>query len=212
MDAFMPTQARRNMAVRREFQVLSAISSEEDVFDNLLPVRDIISGLEGLLLCSEACTWPQDLVYEATWLEGCYTPRAVKDDPRLALGFHPYTETRWKYHSGVLRLSTQTTEGWISVIKRTKRAMMAYLEGIHLPEVDLCGVDLWKADLRGANLQGADLRGADLRRANLQGADLQGADLRGAKLLEANLLEADLRGADLWGALVEKATLQKAKT
>lgn len=80
-----------------KFQVLSTISSEADVFDNLLPVRRLETGEEGLLLCSHYCRWPEELIKRATWLEGCFTPGDYMNDPRLVLGAHPDDVTQWRH-------------------------------------------------------------------------------------------------------------------
>jgi hypothetical protein len=203
------------MSIRRLFGVITPVASEEDVFDQLLVVIDWSTKKEGLLLCSHECEWPPDLEAQATWLEGCYTPEAYRDDPRLALGYHPHTVTRWQVHQGLLRLSAQTTWEHVEVIRRTKNGAGAYLEkfigdGLNLSQVDFEEANLSKAGLTGANLSGANLRGANLYEADLGEANLRGANLSKANLGWAALYKADLTGANLRGANLSKANLQGA--
>lgn len=79
------------------FTVLSSASSEAEIFNCLVPVRRHDTGEEGLLLCSHYCRWPVELVPQATWLEGCYTPKRMEDDPRLLMGYHPHHLVSWSY-------------------------------------------------------------------------------------------------------------------
>ena len=189
------------MSVKRSFQVLVSLASEADVFDRLLPVKDMTTGEQGYLLCSHHCRWPEELVSQATWLEGCYTPETYRDDPRLVLGYHPTSPTRWNYREGVLRLSAQTPE---EVVRHRERELRrrGIAPGANLSGVDLSGAYLSGVDLSGANLEGASLRGANLSWANLSEANLVGADLHGA-----NLVGADLRGVDLSGAYLSGVDL-----
>jgi hypothetical protein len=107
----MSTQASRS------FQILSAsVCTDADVFDHLVEVKDLATGEEGLLLCSHYCRWPEELIAEATWLEGCYTPPQWARDTRLALGAHPNSITSWEVNkaSKVITLSAslkQVVEG-----------------------------------------------------------------------------------------------------
>jgi hypothetical protein len=223
------------MSIRRNFQLLVHITSEAEVFDQLLPVRDLRTGEEGTLLCSHCCQWPAELIPRATWLEGCFTPEAYRDDPRLALGYHPKSITRWKHREGILTLSTQSAEELAALEARRARQEAQRQEELRAREAraarvgpgavlrgaDLRGAPLWGADLQGADLQGANLQGAflveaDLQGANLQGANLRetelwGANLRGADLRDADLYEADLTGADLQGADLAGANLEGAR-
>ena len=81
----------------RRFVVLSqGINTSDDVFNSLVEVKDKESGEIGTLLCSHMCNWPQELISQATWLEGCKTPTKYKDEPRLALGYHPQQYTHWR--------------------------------------------------------------------------------------------------------------------
>jgi uncharacterized protein YjbI with pentapeptide repeats len=217
----LPSLKELTMSLRRKFAVLVELTSEEDVFDRLLPVRDVKTGEQGTLLCSHCCQWPEELIPQATWLEGCFTPEAYRDDPRLALGYHPKSVTRWKHREGVLTLSAQKEEELEAFEARQTREEARRQEEImdqaawvgpraDLTGADLRGADLRGADLQGANLQGANLRGADLWGADLRGADLQWADLQGAYLVGANLQGADLRGASLQGAEAWEANLTGA--
>ncbi len=190
------------MSVRRKFAVLVELASDEELFDRLLPVIDVRSGEQGTLLCSHCCCWPRELETQATWLEGCYTPEAYRDDPRLALGYHPRTPTRWDREKGILRLSAQTSEELLKTVLRTRRGARAALWGLGLAGADLAGANLRVVDLSGADLTGANLSGADLRRANLSGANLSGANLSGADLRRVDLRRVDLSGANLEGALL----------
>jgi uncharacterized protein YjbI with pentapeptide repeats len=193
------------MSIRRNFQLLVELASDEEAFDRLLPVRDVRSGEEGTLLCSHCCRWPPDLEAQATWLEGCFTPEAYRDDPRLALGYHPRTPTRWDGERGILRLSAQTSEELVKTILRTRQGASAALW-----EVDLSGADLRRANLSGANLREAGLHRANLASANLARADLSGADLSGANLSEGYLSGADLSGANLSEGYLSGANLSGA--
>lgn len=83
------------MKKQRTFKVLSDISSKEEVFNNLVEVRDLNSNEEGTLLCSHGCCWPEDKIPKATWLEGCYTPDSYRESEKLALGYHPQSLTEW---------------------------------------------------------------------------------------------------------------------
>ncbi len=203
------------MSLRRIFGVITPVASEEDVFDKILVVIDWKTKQEGLLLCSHECEWPPDLEAQATWLEGCYTPEAYRDDPRLALGYHPHTVTRWQVHQGLLRLSAQSTWEHVEVIRRTKNGAGVYLEkflgdGLNLSQVDFEKANLRRAGLYGADLSEANLRGADLSEASLGEANLRGANLRGANLQWAALYRANLQGANLAGADLSKANLRGA--
>jgi hypothetical protein len=80
----------------RRFVVLSQVNTSDDVFNTLIEVQDKTTGERGLLLCSHMCNWPQELISQATWLEGCKTPKQYKDEPRLALGYHPQQYTHWR--------------------------------------------------------------------------------------------------------------------
>lgn len=83
------------MKKQRTFKVLSDISSKEEVFDNLVEVKDFHSGEQGTLLCSHGCCWPEEKIPKATWLEGCYTPDSHRESEKLALGYHPQSLTEW---------------------------------------------------------------------------------------------------------------------
>jgi hypothetical protein len=76
--------------------VLTSVSTEEEVFNNLIEVRRHDTKEVGTLLCSHCCKWPEELKEKATWLEGCYTPSTLKGDSRLLMGYHPKEITRWK--------------------------------------------------------------------------------------------------------------------
>ena len=80
-----------------KFTVLSSASSETEIFNCLVPVKRHDTGEEGILLCSHYCKWPASLVPQATWLEGCFTPKRMKDDPRLLMGYHPKHLVSWSY-------------------------------------------------------------------------------------------------------------------
>jgi hypothetical protein len=198
------------MSVRRNFQLLVELASDEEAFDRLLPVRDVKTAEQGTLLCSHGCRWPPDLEAQATWLEGCFTPPEYRDDPRLALGYHPRTPTRWGRDGKILRLSAQTSEELLKTVLRTRQGARAALWGVDLAGADLAGANLRGVDLSEANLQGANLSGASLRWANLMGANLRGVDLSGADLTGANLRRANLMGADLTGAALYRASLKGA--
>lgn len=91
--------------------ILSDVSSEAEVFNNLIQVRREDTGEEGLLLCSHCCRWPKELIPRAKWLEGCYTPRAHKDNPKLLTGFHPRSMTHWRVEGKTLTLAVPDAKG-----------------------------------------------------------------------------------------------------
>lgn len=67
-----------------------------EFFDKLHLVERCDTGEIGYLLASDSCCWPEELIDQATWLEGCHTPPEYKDDPRLLTGYHPYSAVKWK--------------------------------------------------------------------------------------------------------------------
>jgi len=77
-----------------KFQILSEVSSVGEVFDKLVRARHVLSGQEGLLLCSHDSSWPTELAHQATWLAGCNTPEDAPID-KLVLGSHPAQEIIW---------------------------------------------------------------------------------------------------------------------
>lgn len=79
------------------FEVLSSASSEADIFNRLVKVKRLDTGEEGTLLCSHCCKWPADLKDQATWLEGCFTPKDMEKDSRLLMGYHPKHLVSWSY-------------------------------------------------------------------------------------------------------------------
>lgn len=91
--------------------IVSDVINENQVFDHLVKVRRHDTKEEGLLLCSHCCNWPKHLIEKATWLEGCYTPEAYKDDTRLLMGYHPNEVTNWSVDvaSKTITLSVQNT-------------------------------------------------------------------------------------------------------
>jgi len=97
----------------RRFVILSSdVNTSEDVFNNLVLVRDKETGEEGTLLCSHMCNWPQELFSQATWLEGCKTPDEYKDEPRLALGYHPDQYTQWRVYKETNEIEIYLTGSW----------------------------------------------------------------------------------------------------
>lgn len=75
-----------------------------------------------------------------------------------------------------------------------------WLEGVHLPAIELSS----------ATLRNTNFRNAGLWSANFANADLSGATLELAQLNEAVLKEANLTGADLSDAILESAQLNRA--
>lgn len=99
--------------IYRTFRILDKnVESSAQVFDSLIWVQDTSSEEKGWLLCSHYCRWPEELIPQATWLEGCYTPPNWKEDPRLALGYHPKAVTSWEvdYDRGEISLSSTISE------------------------------------------------------------------------------------------------------
>ncbi len=100
-------------ATTRRFVILSqGVNTSDDVFNNLVLVRDKETGEEGTLLCSHMCNWPQELISQATWLEGCKTPEEYKDEPRLSLGYHPDQYTQWRVYRDLNEIEIYLTGGW----------------------------------------------------------------------------------------------------
>ena len=85
-----------NVTTRRFVVISQSVNTSDDVFNNLVEVKDKATGEQGLLLCSHMCSFPPELISQATWLEGCKTPEVYKDEPRLALGYHPDQYTQWR--------------------------------------------------------------------------------------------------------------------
>lgn len=78
------------------FAILDAsVTKENQVFDHLVPVRRLDTQEEGLLLCSHCCKWPEELIPQATWLEGCFTPEEWREESRLLTGYHPDHLVNW---------------------------------------------------------------------------------------------------------------------
>lgn len=97
----------------RTFVILSKnVKTSNDVFNNLILVKDKETGEEGLLLCSHMCEWPSELFPLATWLEGCKTPEEFKDEPRLALGYHPHHYTQWRVSQDKKEVQLYLTGSW----------------------------------------------------------------------------------------------------
>jgi hypothetical protein len=88
------------------------VNTSNDVFNNLILVKDKETGEEGTLLCSHMCEWPSDLFPLATWLEGCKTPEEFKDEPRLALGYHPNHYTQWRVSQDKKEVQLYLTGSW----------------------------------------------------------------------------------------------------
>lgn len=101
------------MSSTRTFLILSKnVNTSNDVFNNLILVKDKETGEEGTLLCSHMCEWPSDLFPLATWLEGCKTPEEFKDEPRLALGYHPNHYTQWRVSQDKKEVQLYLTGSW----------------------------------------------------------------------------------------------------
>lgn len=79
-----------------KFQILSDVASEEDVFDNLIKVKHCLTGEEGLLLCSHYSRWPSDIISQATWLAGCFTPERFAHYDSLVFGNIPKQVINWE--------------------------------------------------------------------------------------------------------------------
>ena len=97
----------------RRFIVLSqSVNTSSDVFNSLVEVQDKETGEVGTLLCSHMCNFPQELISQATWLEGCKTPEQYKDEPRLALGYHPDQYTQWRVFKETNEIEIYLTGSW----------------------------------------------------------------------------------------------------
>jgi hypothetical protein len=70
-----------------KFQILEEnVSSVEDVFDNLVRARNVLTREEGYLLCSHYSKWPAEKINQATWLAGCFTPVEHRKRENLVFG------------------------------------------------------------------------------------------------------------------------------
>lgn len=97
----------------RRFTVLSNnINTSNDVFDRLIDVRDSVTGEEGILLCSHMCSFPSNLVNQATLLAGCKPTSKWENDDRLALGFHPDHYIQWRIFKETNEIELYLTGGW----------------------------------------------------------------------------------------------------
>lgn len=103
------------MKKQRIFKILNTVTTKDEVFNNLVEVKDVKTGEEGTLLCSHGCCWPEKLIPQATWLEGCYTPDSYRESPKLALGYHPQSLTEWWVHEDQEGVKTLTIEAEIPV-------------------------------------------------------------------------------------------------
>lgn len=101
-----------NITTRRFVILSQSINTSDDVFNHLVEVKDKVTGEQGLLLCSHMCNWPQELISQATWLEGCKTPEQFKDEPRLALGYHPNQYTQWRVFKETNEIEIYLTGSW----------------------------------------------------------------------------------------------------
>jgi len=93
-------------------EVVELLGDDLNSFFDLLVEIEWLSGPKegqtGWLLCSHYCGWPKELVNEADFLEGCFTPREMVGDSRLALGCHPTTVTSYDWKDdGVVEISTK---------------------------------------------------------------------------------------------------------
>jgi hypothetical protein len=97
----------------RRFTILSSnINTSNDVFDRLINVRDSVTGEEGVLLCSHMCSFPSNLVNQATLLAGCKPTSKWENDDRLALGFHPDHYIQWRVFKETNEIELYLTGGW----------------------------------------------------------------------------------------------------
>jgi hypothetical protein len=83
-------------AQESKFEIIAEVETNGEVFDHLVKVRHVLSGEEGLLLCSHYSRWPVELIAKATWLAGCFTPDAYVDDERLVFGAILNQTIGWK--------------------------------------------------------------------------------------------------------------------
>jgi hypothetical protein len=83
-------------AQESKFEIISEVETNGQVFDHLVKARHVLSGEEGLLLCSHYSRWPAELIAKATWLAGCFTPDAYVADERLVFGAIPNQTINWE--------------------------------------------------------------------------------------------------------------------
>lgn len=124
-------------------KVLSNVSSSEDVFDCLIQVQRLDTGEIGELLCSHCCRWPKDMLDKAKWIEGCYTPQSYEADPRLLLGYHPSSVTRWEYEEKgeevFVHLRTELTAPRVNDLNEWLEIEVAFLPPLRFyNEENLC--------------------------------------------------------------------------
>lgn len=101
-----------NVTTRRFIVLSESVNTSDDVFNSLVEVKDKETGEVGTLLCSHMCNFPQELISQATWLEGCKTPELFKDEPRLVLGYHPEQYTQWRVFKETNEIEIYLTGSW----------------------------------------------------------------------------------------------------
>lgn len=81
------------MALRLE--VLTPVNDPSQVFGHVVEVKNPETDEVFTLGCAHCCAFTQRQLAVADKLEGCYTPSLYKNDPRLLLGYHPNSVTKW---------------------------------------------------------------------------------------------------------------------
>lgn len=91
-----------------EFELVYGLGNfgdpKNDIFDNLLYVRNTHTNEYGYLFLTNEYHWDNPLIEEADWIQGARVPKSYREDSRLVLGCHDhehlYIETRvdvWDY-------------------------------------------------------------------------------------------------------------------
>jgi len=109
-----------------KFVLIGDVDCAEQVFDHLVKVRHTLTGQEGLLLCSHYSRWPAELISEATWLAGCFTPDRWIDDERLVFGAIPNQTIDWEIDTigGTVILSVGNYSADQSILGQERVALL----------------------------------------------------------------------------------------
>lgn len=118
-----------NHAISPSGEVVELLGHDLNEFFDLLVEVEWLSGPRagesGWLLCSHYCRWPAELVNEADFIEGCFTPNEYREDPRLALGYHGGTVTSYGWEdqgAGVIGITTNLNDPDIDITLTYQRA------------------------------------------------------------------------------------------
>ena len=112
-------RAISNEAINEKGEVilLNSLGNNLNYYFNLLIEVEWLSGPkageQGKLLCSHYCKWPESLLTQAEFIEGCFTPKEFTEDPRLVLGDHSGSITTYDWEGpGVVVITTELLEAY----------------------------------------------------------------------------------------------------